>query len=698
MSKSKAHEPATKNWLPLEAKAELARLAQEIRKHDALYHGEDKPAISDAEYDSLRGAYRDLRAQFPELAPVDDPEKQVGYAPQAGFSKVGHQVPMLSLGNAFSPDDVTDFVARIHRYLGWKTDGKEAAALRFVAEPKIDGLSCSLRYEQGKLTVAATRGDGVTGENITANVRTIATVPQQLHGNYPDMVEVRGEVYMARADFLALNQARQAAQEEPFANPRNAAAGSLRQLDATITAQRKLRFFAYALGAASAPVAATQTALRQQLKSWGFTLNEPAAACATTAELLAYFARIGGERSALPFDIDGVVYKVDDCALQERLGFVSRAPRWAIAHKFAAEQAQTRLKAITIQVGRTGVLTPVAELEPVNVGGVMVSRATLHNADEIVRKDIRVGDSVTVQRAGDVIPQIVSSDAGKRAADSAPFTFPTQCPVCHSHVVEQEDYAARRCSGGLFCPAQQQEKLRHFVSRDAFNIEGLGEQRIEEFIQLGWLHSPADIFRLGQHKDALLQREGWKEKSVSNLLAAIEARRTIPLAKLIYALGIPQVGEVTAKQLAMHYRNYPHWYDAMRRVAANDETARTELDDLPNIDQALIASVSDFFAEAHNRAVIEELAQLLRIEEQAAPVASDHPLAGKTIVFTGTLQSMGRNEAKAKAESLGAKIGSGISKNTDYLVMGEDAGSKADKAKALGITILSEAEWIKLTE
>lgn len=677
------------------AQAELARLAKEIRRHDALYHGADAPEISDADYDKLRADYRALREKFPHCAPADDPEQKVGYTPQATFGKVQHSVPMLSLGNAFSAEDVADFVARIYRFLGWK-EGEAHPELSFVAEPKIDGLSCSLRYEQGKLTVAATRGDGVTGENITANVRTIADVPQQLQGAYPDIIEVRGEVYMPRVSFLNLNSDRANAGEEPFANPRNAAAGSVRQLDPTVTATRNLGFFAYAIGECSEQFAKSQMGLRQRLKAFGFKLTDLVKHCMSVEELLEYFEGVGSSRSTLSFDIDGVVYKVDDFALQERLGFVSRAPRWAIAHKFAAEQAQTRLNAIVIQVGRTGVLTPVAELEPVNVGGVMVSRATLHNADEIARKDIRVGDLVTVQRAGDVIPQILGSDTAKRPPNSTPFPFPSQCPVCGSHVVVREDYAARICSGGLFCPAQQQERLRHFVSREALNIEGLGDQRVEEFIAAGWLHSPADIFRLATHRAALLQREGWKEKSVSNLLAAIEARRSVPLARLIYALGIPQIGEVTAKQLAAHYISFTTWNAAMRQVAAGDAAARTELDDLPNIDAALIDSVSDFFGEKHNQDVLADLAAELTIEDHISAAPSDHKLAGKTIVFTGTLQSMGRSEAKAKAESLGAKIGSAISKNTDYLVMGADAGSKADKAKALGITILTEDEWLEL--
>ncbi len=678
---------------PTAAKAELARLAREIRRHDALYHGEDNPEISDAAYDALRATYRQLRAQFPDQAPADDPEQKVGHTPQQGFGKLTHQVPMLSLDNAFSAEDVADFIGRIHRYLGWKDD--TAQPLAFMAEPKIDGLSCSLRYKAGALAQAATRGDGAVGEDITANVRTIADVPTRLAAPCPPEIEIRGEVYMRRDDFLRLNAARAAAGEEPFANPRNAAAGSLRQLDPAITASRNLRFFAYALGG-NAGIAKTQQELRAQLRQWGFALNEPAMLCADAAALADYFHSIAAQRADLPFDIDGVVYKVNDIALQGRLGFVSRAPRWAIAHKFAAEQATTRLNAITIQVGRTGVLTPVAELAPVNVGGVVVSRATLHNADEIARKDIRVGDTVTVQRAGDVIPQILGSDAKRRPAAAKPFVFPEQCPVCGSHVVQEEGLAARRCSGGLYCPAQRQERLRHFVSRDAFNIEGLGEQRIEEFISAGWLHSPADIFRLAQHRDELLQREGWKEKSVSNLLAAIDARRAVPLARLIYALGIPQIGEVTAKQIAAHYRSFTAWDGAMRRVATADEAAQEELDALPNIDRAVIDAVAGFFGEAHNRQVLDDLARLLTIADAEAAAVGNHPLAGKIIVFTGTLQSMGRSEAKAKAESLGAKVGSDVSKNTDFLVVGADAGSKAAKAQKLGIAVLSEAEWVAL--
>ncbi|MGB4100489.1 MAG: NAD-dependent DNA ligase LigA [Alphaproteobacteria bacterium] len=690
MSKRKAMSEPT----PIEAAATLQHLADLIAHHDKLYHAQDKPEISDAAYDKLRVDYRALLDKFPHLAPPDDPEKRVGAAAVAGFGKVIHRVPMLSLGNAFSAEDVEGFFSRIRRFLQLPAE----TVIPCLAEPKIDGLSCSLRYEDGQFVQGATRGDGAVGENITANLRVITAIPHQLRAPFPPILEVRGEIYMRRDDFSALNAARAAAGEEAFANPRNAAAGSVRQLDAKITAERKLGFFAYALGETSAPVALTQTELRANLEQWGFQLNAPAQLCADTAALLDYYQLIASRRPSLPFDIDGVVYKVNDCAVQERLGFVSRAPRWAIAHKFAAEQAQTRLRAINIQIGRTGVLTPVAELEPVNVGGVMVGRATLHNADEISRKDIRVGDLVTVQRAGDVIPQILRVDPAQRPKDSTPYAFPTRCPVCNSKVIQKEDYAARHCSGGMFCPAQQQEKLRHFVSRDAFNIEGLGEQRIEAFIQAELIHTPVDIFKLKDHREKILSFEGWKDKSVGNLLAAIEARRVIPLAKLIFALGIPQIGEVTAKQLAACYRSFDSWFEAMLAVAKGDETAVQILDDQPNIDQAIIDEVRAFFGEKRNVTAIRELAQELSITAPPAPANSGHPLAGKTIVFTGTLQNMSRSEAKAKAESLGAKIGSDVSKHTDYVVIGADAGSKAKKAKELGVEVLTEEEWLKASK
>jgi DNA ligase (NAD+) len=677
-------------------RAELARLAAEIRRHDALYHGQDAPEIADAAYDALRVAYRTLLTRYPALAPADDPEQQVGYAPQTGFGKVTHAQPMLSLGNAFTPEDVTDFLARIRRYLGWEAT---TPPLAILAEPKIDGLSCSLRYEQGVLVVAATRGDGAVGENITANIRTLGSVPHRLPAPYPAVLEVRGEIYLRRDDFVALNAARLQAGEEPFANPRNAAAGSVRQLDPAVTATRPLRFFAYALGVCSEPIALTQSGIRQRLGAWGFALNEPTRLCADAADILAHFTHLAAVRPTLPYDIDGVVYKVDDLGVQARLGFVSRAPRWAIAHKFTAEHARTRLHAIVLQVGRTGVLTPVAELEPVAVGGVLVSRATLHNADEIARKDIRIGDWVTVQRAGDVIPQIIGVDVGARPPTSTPFVFPTRCPACAAPVVQAAGYAARSCSGGLNCSAQQQELLRHCVSRNALNIEGLGEQRLDDLRTAGLVRHPADLFRLHTHRAVLLTRPGWQDKSVDNVLAAIEAKRSVPLARFIFALGIPHIGAVTAKQLAAHYGSYAAWLAAMQAVAAGDVAACAALDALPNIDHAILQSVADFFNAPHNSASLQALATELIITDPPSAAASlNHPLAGKTIVFTGTLQSMGRGEAKAKAESLGAKIGSDISKHTDYVVLGEAAGSKAAKAAKLGIPTLSEAEWLTLIQ
>ena len=677
------------------AKAELSRLAKEIRRHDALYHGADSPEISDAHYDKLRADYRALREKFPQSTPADDPEQKVGYAPQAAFGKVQHSVPMLSLGNAFSAEDVTDFVGRIYRFLGWK-ENEAHRELSFVAEPKIDGLSCSLRYEHGKLTVAATRGDGVTGENITANVRTIADVPQHLHGIFPDVVEVRGEVYMRRAEFAVLNAARAAAGEEPFANPRNAAAGSVRQLDVQITAKRKLSFFAYGLGACSAPVAATQSALRQQLKQWGFALNEPAEACADNAALLTYCDRIGAARPTLPFDIDGVVYKVDDFVLQERLGFVSRAPRWAIAHKFAAEQAQTRLNTIVIQVGRTGVLTPVARLMPVTVGGVVVSNATLHNEDEIARKDIRVGDRVVIQRAGDVIPQVVSiaTDEAERPRGAA-YVFPVTCPACGAHAVREEGEVARRCTGGLTCPAQAVERLRHFVSRNAMDIDGLGAKQVEAFFTEGLMRHPADIYTLAARDAASLSRlkyrEGWGEKSATNLFAAIEKSRHVTLARFIFALGIRHVGEETAKLLAKHFVQFSTLSDTLRSAHA-----REELLAMDGIGAVVADALIAFFAEPHNADLLQTLSQELTIAPYEAPRTVHAAIAGKTVVFTGTLARIGRKEAKAQAEALGAKVASSVSKKTDFLIAGSDAGSKLNEAVALNVPVLSEAEWLAM--
>lgn len=739
----KKHSPPSPSDLPNanEAAAEIAQLAEAIARHDMLYHQQDTPEISDADYDALRARYRTLLAAYPELTPAENPEDKVGAAPAAGFSKVTHTLPMLSLNNAFTDSDITDFFDRIRRFLNLP----ESEPLAFMAEPKVDGLSCSLRYEAGHLVQAATRGDGMTGENITANVRTIKSVPQQLKGIFPDVLEVRGEIFMSRHDFQTLNENRQAAGEPVFANPRNAAAGSVRQLDSTITASRPLAFFAYALGDVSRlpspplslpphpnPLPPTggegkevssaslsprprnggegsrnaagegeewqqsQHALRVQLKSWGFALNEPARLCSSAAELLAYYHQLESERHAIAFDIDGVVYKLNRADWQQRLGFVSRAPRWAIAHKFAAQQAETRLLKISIQVGRTGALTPVAELEPVTVGGVVVSRATLHNEDEISRKDIRAGDIVRVQRAGDVIPQITGVDLQQRPKNSEIFIFPDHCPECGSLAVREAGMAVRRCTGGLICPAQVVERIIHFVSRNAFNIEGLGEQRVRELWQDKLLQTPADIFRLHQHQATLAKREGWGEKSATKLLAAIEARREISLDRFIYALGIRQVGEATAKLLARHYRSVEKWADAMKAATPESESWQ-ELTNIDQIGVSVAADLTEFFQEEHNRAVIADLRQALTITDHAVPMAGEQPLAGKTVVFTGTLLQMGRNEAKAIAESLGAVVAGSVSAKTDFVVVGADAGSKAEKAQKLGVKIIDEAEWLKLS-
>jgi DNA ligase (NAD+) len=672
---------------------EMAELAKQIAHHDVLYHQKDDPEISDADYDKLRNRYRALIEEFPLLAPASDPEKQVGAAPAAGFSKVAHAIPMLSLNNAFTDEDIEDFTDRIRKFLKLPED----EPLDFMAEPKIDGLSASLRYEKGNLVQAATRGDGTTGENITANVRTIKNVPHKLHGPCPDIVEIRGEIYLERPDFMKLNETREKQGEAVFANPRNAAAGSVRQLDSKVTESRPLRLFAYALGEISGDLPNTQSGIRKQIKAWGFDVNEPAHLCKSAEDLLKYYHELEAKRHALPFDIDGVVYKLNRLDWQERLGFVSRAPRWAIAHKFAAEQAETLLKDIIIQVGRTGVLTPVAELEPVTVGGVVVSRATLHNEDEIKKKDVRIGDVVRLQRAGDVIPQILGVDLKQRPKpEPKPYKFPDHCPRCGSLAVREEGMAARRCTGGLICPDQAVERLRHFTSRLAFNIEGLGDQRILELWQEGIIKTPADIFRLHEHKEKLETREGWGEKSVEKLLAAIEARRTISLDRFIYALGIRQVGEVTAKLLARHYVSLERWQKAMLAAQKENSEAAHDLDNIEQIGPLVAGDIIAFFAEKHNRDVLDDLAAELTVSDYESRVTGNSPLAGKTIVFTGTLEKMGRSEAKAKAESLGANVAGSVSSKTDFVVVGSDAGSKAKKAKELGVKILTEDEWLAL--
>jgi DNA ligase (NAD+) len=681
-----------KTLTPKQAAAELARLAKEIRRHDRLYYQEAAPEISDAAYDALRRRNEAIEARFPHLVRPDSPSLRVGAAPAAGFAKVRHRVPMLSLGNAFDAEEVAEFLARIRRFLKLG----ESEDLVLMAEPKIDGVSASLRFEKGRFVQGATRGDGTTGEDITANLSTIEDLPVVLPERVPEVLEVRGEVYMRRDEFQKLNARQEAAGDKVFANPRNAAAGSLRQLDPNVTASRPLHFFAYAWGEITAPLGETMAAARARLAGWGFALNEPARLCHGLEEALAYYERIMAERPGLPYDIDGVVYKVDRLDWQERLGFVSRAPRWAVAHKFPAEQARTVLKAIEVQVGRTGALTPVARLEPITVGGVVVSNATLHNEDEIARKDVRVGDTVIVQRAGDVIPQVVEVVKDKRPKGAKPYAFPSQCPVCGSLALREPGEAARRCTGGLICPAQAIERLKHFVSRDAFDIEGLGAKHIEAFWEDGLLANPGDIFRLGRHADDIKGREGWGEKSVDNLLAAIAARRRLPLERFVYALGIRQVGQATARLLARHYETLEELRRNMK--AAQDETS-PEYADLINIEGIgpdVAADILGFFAEAHNREVLDDLAAEIEIEAAAAPTAADSPVAGKTVVFTGTLETMTRSEAKARAEALGAKVAGSVSKKTDYVVVGADAGSKAKKAAELGVVTLSEPDWLAL--
>jgi DNA ligase (NAD+) len=683
--------PLVSDMNALEAAAEAGELARILHHHDMLYHQKDAPEISDAEYDALKKRLEEIETAFPALAASDSPTKKVGAKPLAAFKKVRHSIPMLSLSNAFSDEDVADFCDRVKKFLNLP-DYPE-----FLAEPKIDGLSCALRYEDGVLVRAATRGDGEEGEDVTANIRTLSSVPQKLPQDAPAVLEVRGEVYMTRADFQKLNRAQAEAEEKLFANPRNAAAGSLRQLDPSITARRPLKFFGYTLGEVSAPIARTQDGIREKLESWGFDVPRPAARAAAPEKLLAFHADVYKDRAEIPYDLDGIVYKVNDLEFQRRLGFVARSPRWATAHKFPAEQAETILKEIRIQVGRTGVLTPVAELEPVNVGGVMVSRATLHNADEIERKDARVGDHVVVQRAGDVIPQIVSVDLARRRKDSKPYHFPKKCPECGSAAVREEGEVAMRCTGGLICPAQAVERLIHFVSRHGFDIEGLGDKIIREFYDESIVKTPADIFRLEQHAEALKEREGWGELSVKNLLNAIEARREIGLDRFIYALGIRQVGQATAKKLAQHYESLPHLLTEMKAAQDRNSPAFQSLDDIGDVGPAVANDIVAFFSEKHNLEVVHDLQTELTVKNYVRPRAVQSPVTGKTVVFTGKLVKMGREEAKAHAESLGAKVASAISKSTDYLIAGEDAGSKLKKAVELGVKVLSEDEWLALT-
>jgi len=684
------------------ARDEHARLAEAIREHDRRYYVEDSPSISDAAYDALMQRLRALEAEHPELVTPESPSQRVAGQVAEGFRKLAHRKPMLSLGNAFAPEEVHEFVARVRRFLGLAAD----AGVALVAEPKIDGLSANLLYEKGRLVQGATRGDGQIGEEITANLRTIADVPATLKGrDVPASIEVRGEIYMRRDAFLKLNAAQEAAGRAKFANPRNAAAGSLRQLDARITASRPLHFFAYAWGEASALPADTHHGMISRFAAWGLPVNPLSERCATVEDALALHARIESERARLPYDIDGVVYKVDRLDWQERLGFAGRDPRWAIAHKFQAEQAETVLLDIDIQVGRTGALTPVAKLEPVTVGGVVVANATLHNEDEIARKDVRIGDAVVVQRAGDVIPQIVRVITEKRRRGAKPFVFPEKCPVCGSHAVRETNPktgkadAVRRCTGGLTCAAQAVERLRHFVGRDAFDIEGLGEKQIQAFYDLDLVRAPVDLFTLAK-RDAkaetpLREREGWGEVSARKLFEAIEARRRVPLERFIYALGIRHVGQSNARLLAMNYGTLDAFLKAVRAAQSREGEAWSELDNINGIGEVVAGAVLDFFAEPHNQSAIKALAGEVEVEDFARPAAASS-IAGKTVVFTGTLEQMTRQEAKARAESLGAKVAGSVSKKTDYVVAGAEAGSKLDKAREAGVTVLTEAEWLAL--
>ncbi len=661
----------------------LMRLAKEIARHDKLYHDQDAPEISDADYDALVRENRELEGRFPQLVRADSPSKRLGAAPTSGLAKVAHARPMLSLENAFSSEEVEEFVARVKRFLALPAD----AFVAFTAEPKIDGLSCSLRYENGELVLAATRGDGAVGEDVTANARTISDIPERIAGA-PDVLEVRGEVYMSKADFEALNERQEASCGKIFANPRNAAAGSLRQKDPSITAARPLRFLAHGWGELSAPLADTQYEAMKRIESFDIPVADLLVRCNGSGEMLAHYRAIEKARADLPFDIDGVVYKVDRLDFQERLGFVARAPRWGLAHKFPAEKAETRLEAIDIQVGRTGKLTPVGRLTPVGVGGVIVANVTLHNRDEIGRLGLRIGDRVRIQRAGDVIPQVIENLT--RDEPRPPYEFPTRCPMCNSEAVAEEGEVDVRCTGGLICPAQRFERLRHFVSRGALDIEGLGEKSIAEFIELGWLNSPADIFRLRVHRPDLLGREGWKEKSVDNLLAAIEAKRHPDGPRFLFGLGIRHVGIVTARDLLKCFGTV----EELRRVALS-EGGQEELSSVQGVGPVVAEALHDFFHEKHNQQVLVDLLSEVS-PQQFISDAKQTEWTGKTIVFTGSLETMSRDEAKAQAERLGARSAGSVSAKTDLVVAGPGAGSKLKKAEELGIRVVGEGEWARI--
>ena len=715
-----------------DAANELMRLARQIARHNKLYHADDAPEISDAEYDALVRRNAELEAAYPHLVRPDSPSRLVGHEVAASpLSKVTHEVRMMSLDNAFSDEDVAEFVARVRRFLALPDD----APVAMTAEDKIDGLSCSLRYENGVLVRAATRGDGQVGEDVTPNVATIADIPQALRGNVPDVFEIRGEVFMSKADFAALNAAQEARGDKVFANPRNAAAGSLRQKDASVTASRPLRFWAHGWGAASEIPGATHLEVMQAIAAWGVPVSPLLVRCADTAAMLAHYRRIERERAELPYDIDGVVYKVDRLDWQERLGFVAKAPRWGMAHKFPAERAETTLEAIDIQVGRTGKLTPVGRLTPVTVGGVVVSNVTLHNRDEIARLGVRIGDRVVIQRAGDVIPQVVENLT--RDEPRAAFAFPDHCPQCDSEAVAEEGEVDVRCTGGLVCPAQRTERLKHFVSRGALDIEGLGEKTIDEFFGLGWLESPADIFRLKARRDDIVGREGWKDKSVDNLLAAIEAKRSPDAARLLFGLGIRHVGAVTARDLLKRFVTLERLREVAELAAkappplqrrgpgggcdttlelpleappelaletppptpSSEEEgaleARAELLAIDGIGPAVVEALGDFFHEAHNRAVWDDLLSEVSPPDYVVET-KDSAVAGKTVVFTGKLETMSRDEAKAQAEKLGARAAGSVSAKTDLVVAGPGAGSKLKKAQELEIPVIDEAAWAEI--
>ncbi|MGE6740744.1 NAD-dependent DNA ligase LigA [Allorhizobium pseudoryzae] len=702
-----------------DAQAELAWLSAEIARHDLLYHQGDQPEISDADYDALKRRNDAIEARFPQLVREDSPSQRVGAAPASAFQQITHSRPMLSLDNTFSDADVADFVGSVYRFLGRLPDG----SIAFTAEPKIDGLSMSIRYENGRMVSAATRGDGTTGENVTANIRTIREIPQQLPPGVPAVVEVRGEVYMAKSDFLALNAQMEADGKQTYVNPRNTASGSLRQLDPKVTASRKLRFFAYAWGEMSEMPAATQMGMVECFERWGFPVNPLMKRLSSVEEILAHYHEIGLLRPDLDYDIDGVVYKVDELALQERLGFRSRSPRWATAHKFPAEQAFTTVEAIDIQVGRTGALTPVARLTPITVGGVVVTNATLHNEDYIkgignsgdrIRPedhDIRVGDTVIVQRAGDVIPQVLDVVLEKRPAEALAYTFPKKCPVCGSHAVRERNEktgrldSVTRCTGGFVCRAQAVEHLKHFVSRNAYDIEGLGSKQIDFFFEAEdpslQIRTAPDIFTLKKRQEAstltkLENIEGFGKVSVKKLFDAIDNRREIALNRFIFALGIRHVGETTAKLLARAYGTYEAFESAMQQAASFSGEAWEELNAIEGIGEIMARAIVEFFKEPRNVEVISRLLQEVTPQAMEQIAASGSPVAGKTVVFTGSLEKFTRDEAKARAESLGAKVSGSVSKKTDILVAGPGAGSKLDKARELGIQTLDEDEWLAL--